>query len=354
MRKLRVLHLTGGLAPGGKERQLIEIARNIDQNKYTIGIVTFNTNNHYSGQARELSSYYRELVKRPTRLEPLITIWKCFREFKPDIIHTWDSLSSFYVWLPSLLYKIPVIDGSIRDAGVDKGLNYHFKRFFLKRARIAIGNSFAGLKAYKTDGEVIYNVIDNSRFISPTLNGEFNLLMTANFSKYKDHFTFLKAAVQLVADDTVDKVFLLGDGEYKEKYLNWINHDYPAIKDRFIFTGAVRNVEEFLAACKVGVLCSTPEFSEGVSNSVLEYMSAGLVPIATNLGGIAEIIEDGQNGYLINPGDDKKIVDLIHLIKNDTVLYDSVTFYAKQTIASKFSMTANLLQLTSLYNRIAR
>jgi len=348
--KIRILHISGGLGPGGKERQLIELLKNTDQNKYEIGLVTFGKNQHYSQVARENSSFFRELAKRPSRLEPFFTIWKCFREFRPDIIHTWDSLSSMYAWLPSIYYKIKLIDGSIRDSGVDKGWHYNFKRFFLKRASLIISNSRSGLKAYNVDGQVVYNAIDTTRFLPVRGNNEFNMVMTANFSEYKDQQTFLNAAVVLVTDKRVDNIYLLGEGPKMNKYINWVNREYPEIAPRFHFTGAVNNVEEYLNICHVGVLCSTPEYSEGLSNSVLEYMAAGLVPIVTNLGGSVEIVEDGKNGFLIQPKDHQRIIEIVNLLRNKPGLRDQIVESAKSTIDDKFSMRKNLDTLTVLYN----
>jgi glycosyltransferase involved in cell wall biosynthesis len=245
-----------------------------------------------------------------------------------------------------------LIDGSIRDCGIDRGIFYHFKRFLLKRANLVIGNSSAGLSAYKTKGQVLYNAINSERFNERVIAQEFNVIMTANFTEYKDHLTFLNAAIPLLQDHTVDNVFLVGEGPFKEKYISWISTEHPELFSRFHFTGAVFNVEEYLARCHVGVLCSTPEYSEGLSNSVLEYMAAGLVPIVTNLGGSKEIVEDDINGYLINPRDDKKIVELIHLLKNSPSIRMQIIEQAKATIENKFSLKKNLDTLSLIYTNL--
>jgi glycosyltransferase involved in cell wall biosynthesis len=347
--RIKLLMVCSGLVPGGKERQLIEVVKSLDKDKFTIGIITFNKNQHYSNQAKQFSFYFKELYKRPTRFEPLFTIWSCFKEFNPDIVHSWDTISSFYCFLPCKILGIPLIDGSIRDAGIDKGIFYFLKRALLLRANEIIANSMAGLKAYNTNGIVIYNIINTDRFLSQSETNEFNLIMTANFSKFKDHETFLKAAIILVQEKTVDQVFLLGEGIYREKYILWLKNNYPAERNHFHFPGAVRNVEQYLAKCRIGVLCSTVAYSEGLSNSVLEYMSAGLVPIVTNLGGSPEIISDCYNGYLIKPGDFHRIVEYVRILKSDPDFLRLIATRARNTIETKFSMINNLKLHTDLY-----
>jgi glycosyltransferase involved in cell wall biosynthesis len=352
--KIRVLHIVDGLHGGGKERQLVEILKAFENNmEVTAGVITFNKNKHYSDVVKELLPFYVELKKRPTRLEPLFTIWKHIRDFRPAIIHTWDSLSSFYSWLPCNIMGIKLIDGSIRDAGIEKGWQRQMKRFFLKYSDAVIANSYAGLKAYGVKGHVIYNAINTARFnISKSADG-FNIVMAANFTDYKDHNTFLKAAVVLVRQNIVDKVFLLGDGIHRSTYQNWLSEEYADISSRFIFKGAVSNVEDYLAQCKVGALCSTEAYKEGVSNSVLEYMASGLVAIATDVGGTKEIINYGVNGFLIKANDVDGLVEIITEIRCHETDFRPVIQQALVTIKTKFEHSANIDKLITIYKSLA-
>jgi glycosyltransferase involved in cell wall biosynthesis len=245
--------------------------------------------------------------------------------------------------------KIKLIDGSIRDAGIEKGWQYYFKRFFLKMANSIIANSYAGLNAYQVNGNVIYNAINYDRFLKNTGVAEFNIVMTANFTDYKDHKTFLIASIELVNAKIVDNVFLLGDGSHRSKHRDWLNNTHPEISSRFIFAGAVKNVEEFLSKCKVGILCSTIAFKEGVSNAVLEYMAAGLVAIATDVGGAREVINHEENGFLVEPGNSNAIVKTIIRIKDQQIDSNSIVTSAMNTIRTKFSFKSNINELLNIY-----
>lgn len=350
--QIKILHITDGLAAGGKERQLVEMIKNMDKGEFACGVITFNSNQHYSAQAKDCSVRYWELKKRPTRLEPLFSIWKCFREFRPDVVHTWDSLSMFYAFMPCKVYNMPLIDGSIRDVGIDKGWEYYFKRFFLKRADCVIGNSYAGLNKYKIEGRVVYNAIDTSRFPSHKQTDEFNIIMTANFTDYKDHETFLKAIVELMKDRVVDQAYLLGAGPHRQKHITWIENQYHSFSEKIHFPGAVYNVEEYLANCQIGILCSTDRFSEGISNSVLEYMAAGLVPLMTDTGAAREIINDGVNGFLFAPGDWQRIVDIVTQLKADQAKKEIIVASAEKTITERFDLKSNVSEYARLYREV--
>lgn len=346
----KVIYIIDGLYSGGKERQLVEIIKGLPKAKFEIGFVTFNKNQHYTECVKNSVNYFKELKKRPFRLEPLFTIWKSFHEFKPDIVHTWDSLSSFYSYLPSKIFRCKFIDGSIRDAGIEKGWELFLKSFFIKRADLAIGNSCAGLKYYNSIGEVIYNAIDLNRFKKTEDINQFNIIMTANFTDYKDHLTFFKAAIKLVIDNIVDNVYLAGDGPHKDKYLNMVS-SYE-VDNRFHFLGTINNVEDYLVKCKVGILCSTLQFKEGLSNSILEYMAGGLISVATNIGGTSEIIKDGINGFLFEPGNIEQLYDFVVKIKMNQYNTQEIRENAEKTIKEKFSYKENIDKLIKIYSEL--
>lgn len=347
---MKLLFIIDNLRAGGKERQLIEIIKGIRVlEKFYIGVITFNKNCHYSDFVKRNVDYFVELKKRPTRFEPVFTIWKHFKIFNPDIVHTWDALSTFYAYLPCKIFNIKLINGSIRDSGVDKGLFYYFKRFFLKKADLVVANSKAGLLYYKINGQVLYNAIDLNRFLPKTNNSSFNIIMVANFTDYKDHKTFINASIKLAKNNIIDNIYLVGDGKYKPIFKEMI----PAfLKDRFIFTGSVSNVEEYLNKCEVGVLCSSNKYREGISNSILEYMAARLIVVATDNGGTNEIIVDNYNGFLIKAEDPEGLFEKIKYIKDNYKRLEHLKDNAMKVLREKFDYDKNINTLIRIYENL--
>jgi len=349
--KIRILYFIDGLYPGGKERQFIEILKLLDRQTYTIGIVTFNKNLFYSETAKKLSDFFVEIDKS-NRIKPFSTVWRPIREFKPDIIHTWDYLSSAYVYLPSRFRRIKFIDNSIQDVGVEKGWKRKLKLLMLNWSDLAMSNSKTGLKNYRVKGEYIYNAINQERFLRNEENDEFNIIKVASFSDYKDYQTVIDAAYELIKNKIVDNIYLAGDGPHRTKHMDYVKNNYPEVADNYHFLGAITNVEHYLSKCKIGILCSTVKYGEGISNSVLEYMSAGLVPIVTDIGGSCEIVTNEEDGFLIPPASKVQIIEKVIFVKNNPDIRKQMIEKAKLTVSTKFNYTSNIEKLSNIYKKL--
>ncbi|CAN5397100.1 hypothetical protein BH10BAC5_BH10BAC5_11510 [soil metagenome] len=346
---MRILYVIDGLGAGGKERQLVEIIKYLSLTDVSAGVVTFKKDQPYTEIIKEKSSLFAEINKKPSRLKPIQELSKIIESFKPDIIQSWDSMSSFYSYRSSRKYQVKFIDGSIRDAGVEKGWQYTFKRFFLKRADMVIANSLAGLKYYKINGEVMYNAIDRERFFKNKNISDFNIIMSANFTDYKDHITFIKAGVELLKNKIVDNIYMPGTGKNLNKIKEMVPED---LKERINFPGRISDVEKYISDCKVGILTSTSLHGEGVSNSVLEYMAGGLVPVVTDVGGSSEIIETGINGFLVPEKGVNEIINAVKYLKTNEDVREKMKFSALKTVAEKFDMKTNINKLLSFYSHL--
>jgi glycosyltransferase involved in cell wall biosynthesis len=171
--------------------------------------------------------------------------------------------------------------------------------------------------------------------------------IVANLRPVKDHQTFLKA-MQLVSRAVPESAFLLaGEGnllaDLKELAVQL------GIAERTFFLGACRTTEEVLALSEVCVLSSV---SEGFSNSILEYMAAGRPVVATDVGGVREVVTEGETGYLLTPGDCQTLADrVIYLLKNPKEA-QLMGEKARNVVSREFSTTRQLERVEELYERL--
>jgi L-malate glycosyltransferase len=114
-----------------------------------------------------------------------------------------------------------------------------------------------------------------------------------------------------------------------------------------VFAGGSREVERFNASADVGLL---PSRSEGLSNTLLEYMAAGLPVVGTRVSGTEDFVVTGRNGWLIESGD---LAAFIHALQEAAALTDgerhALGRQARATVASRASLDAVLDRLMAIY-----
>ena len=118
--------------------------------------------------------------------------------------------------------------------------------------------------------------------------------IVANLRRVKDLPLFLRAA-RIVSLEVPDAVFLLvGRGQLRAELSRLATE--LGIRDKVYFSGERGDVPDYLARIAIG--CLTSE-SEGLPNAILEYMAAGLPVVATDVGGISELVDHGRTGFLV-------------------------------------------------------
>src|SRR5207245_1129207 len=148
--------------------------------------------------------------------------------YQPDVIHTNGLISSFYALPTAKIKRVPLINGSIRNAFSRSGFRWRLERALLEFSDFRVANSYAGLRSRslsesEPENVVIYNGFDFSRL---KRRGDENVRrqsvddratktvgMVAEFNRFKDYFTFIEAA-RIMSRRRQDVVFLaVGDGE---------------------------------------------------------------------------------------------------------------------------------------------
>jgi len=144
--------------------------------------------------------------------------------------------------------------------------------------------------------------------------GKKQLLFVGNVRPVKG-VEYLLRAMPIILREEPD-VCLVIVGSYPPNFVGKIPEN---IKSKVILTGFV-NHEEIPAYMKGSDVFILPSLSEGFPNVLLEAMASGLPIVATDVGGIPEIISDGENGFLIHPKNSKQLAKkIILLLKNENL-----------------------------------
>jgi len=172
--------------------------------------------------------------------------------------------------------------------------------------------------------------------------------LVANLRPVKGPDVFLHALARLSSDHN-DVVFrIAGEGEMRPRLERLAKR--LEIWDRVQFCGTVETIPSFLAQLDVAVLSSR---SEGLSNSLLEYMAAGRPIVATSVGGNSSLIDDGINGLLVDSENSEAMARAIGRLLLDTRLASEMGKAAQEKVRARFGMVAKVRELESFYASLA-
>src|SRR3989344_1794594 len=159
----------------------------------------------------------------------------------------------------------------------------------------------------------------------------------------------LQAWKNVVKVSPKSKLLLLGDGPMLQEMRN--SASQLEIKDSVYFLGHTQQILDFLQASDIFVL---PSLQEGMPNSLLEAMACGLPVIATRIGGVMDIVKDGENGILIEPADPQGLADGILRLLNDSEFARKIACNAFQTIKNSYSIDSIAARYIELYRQLLK
>ncbi|HLN22182.1 MAG TPA: glycosyltransferase [Bacteroidales bacterium] len=361
---MRILFFIESLQAGGKERRAVELISYLKQSSSTYDIEIVLTEEEIHFDEIYKTGCRITVLKRKLKYDPGIffRFHEVCKRFKPELIHTWGKMSTFYAIPSKILLKVPLVSNLIADTtGSSSKLSFSsiLRKINVSFSDAVLSNSEAGLRAYGITtprAKVIYNGVRLSRFsLKETqkdvrkefgIRGKYIIIMVATFSHLKDHNLLLDIA-RIVARQRDDVTFLaVGDGPL----LNGIRKraEKESIKN-VIFTGRRSDVERLISASDVGILCT---FSEGISNSIIEYMALGKPVIVSDVrGGSPELITDGVTGYCVER-EPFRIANLVSYLLDNADVRMRMGTKGKEKISKLFSVNRMGNEYQDLYDSL--
>jgi glycosyltransferase involved in cell wall biosynthesis len=290
--------------------------------------------------SKEFGFYVHRITCKKIKLLGSIQFWikslPLVMKIRPDIIHIQTILNGVVGLLAKLFWKIPYI---VNGHGSDVYLDWPFKKIISKPV-LSNANAIIALNKYmeqqleKMCNNSIYvipNGIDIKRFNNERkLLKEKTILFVGSLRPVKG-VNYLIEAMSIVKNNCNAKLMLVGDGDEKYNLISLVNS--LNLCDCVDLIGTVENekIPGLMSMCSVFVL---PSLSEGLPIVVLEAMASGLPIVATKIRGLPELVENGINGFLVEPEKPEKLAEKILLLLMDNELNLKISeanrFRAKQ------------------------
>ena len=178
-------------------------------------------------------------------------------------------------------------------------------------------------------------------------SSEKRVVCVGRFAPEKGHRYLIGALNRLDCTDFSWQCTFLGDGELQSE-LSDLSENLN-LSDKITFPGFCDDVYPVLLQADLFVL---PSLHEGSPNALIEAMGLGLPCIASDVGGIKDLIENGKNGILVPPRDSDSLSKALHhLLTNQNIAID-LGRNARKTIREKFDNTKSIRKLEEIYKSI--
>jgi glycosyltransferase involved in cell wall biosynthesis len=167
-----------------------------------------------------------------------------------------------------------------------------------------------------------------------------------NFTAKKDHATLLTAMAAIVRDRPMARLVLIGSGPLRPDLQAQAAR--LGLGDHVLFAGSRDDVLELLPAFDVFVLSSR---FEGLPIALLEAMATGLACVVTGVGGVPEVVSDGRDGLVVEPGDPDVLATAVGKLLDDEALRAEFGEHARAR-SEAFQIEAAVRRIEDVYERV--
>lgn len=378
MQKINLLYVITKLELGGAQKQLLSLIRHLDKDKYTPFLFTSRDGLLFNEaqSITELKLKKSKFLERPINLlKDFLALWEILRFIKKnniDIVHTHSSKAGILGRWGARLANIKIVLHTVHGWPFNNYQPSLVRIFFILLERITaklttklivvsnydkekglnngIGNEDKyALIRYGIDYAVFEGGGENIRKALGVNTDDLVVGMISCFKPQKCPQDFIKLTF-LVKQTLPDvKFILVGDGILHSRVEKLI--DTYKLRSQLILTGWRNDIPKILQALDIFVLTS---LWEGLPISVLEAMASSKPVVATNTGGVAEVIVEDKTGFLVAPGDmDGMSEKLIRLLKNKN-LRGEIAQNIKDSLDGNFFLENMVKKTQDLYENLTR
>ena len=269
-----------------------------------------------------------------------------------DLIHVHEGRAIYWALIQHLLYRTPYIvtrriDNPLKDRWL-ANLAYSKAHTLIGLSQeivnqLAIKHPDNKVKKIPSS-PVSYPVnLELSEQIRQKFKNKFLVIQAAKMLKHKGHDVTIAAAKILEKQGLNLHIALLGDG----KDMSEIEASATGLNS-LSFEGKQSNMGDWFAAADLMV---HPSYTEGLGSVILEALQAKLPVVASNAGGIPDIIEHQKNGLLIEPGNAQQLADAILAMYQDQTTREKYAEASQETL-KRFDISYTSEQYQHIYQMV--
>jgi glycosyltransferase involved in cell wall biosynthesis len=368
MEKINILHVYQNSKVGGIQQQILNIMKGYDRNVFRPVFCCLGPKKEMGEEIEKLGFNSIALNRvRYHRFSPGIIpdIYRIIKKERIHIVRTHKYRANLYGRIAGWLANAPVIIASLH---IDYGnKDEYFGRKMANRMLARITDTIIAVSDSVKNDSVRYDRIDPSRIIvihngvdTLAFNPEGTFRdISKDLSIEKEDMVIgcvgrivhskglsylLEALPEILHRYRSVKLLIVGDGSLKEDLREQARR--LRILDRVIFAGRRRDIPDILSRMNVFVI---PSIKEGLPNAILEAMAMGKPVVATNVGGIPEVVQHGVSGLIVPPRDVERIARSVITLIDEPGKAKNMGEKARGFIMEQYSMQSTVQKWQTLY-----
>ena len=376
--RIKVAHVVTRLDFGGAQQNTLATVRGLDPARFDVLLVC-GEGGFFDAEVRAdrnvravfLDSLAREVS--PLRdLLATLELWKIFQSERPQVVHTHSSKAGILGRLAAALAGVPVVVHTYHGFGFHDRQNPFVKAVYVFLERLCARLTTRLVYVSRANAEyaerhglgraanaiIIRSGVKLSDF--PARVDAAKLKMSAgigmhkpvvisigNLKPQKNAADFLAAAAKVSARIPDARFVFLGDGPQRRALE--AKAFALGLEGKVQFLGWRRDGAQWLAASDVFALTS---LWEGLPRALVEALRTGLPAVCYATDGVVDVLRDGENGFLVSPGDVDAFAERLARLLEDADLRRRLGAAAAVSIGSEFDIDAMVRAQESLYERL--
>ena len=379
---LRILHVITRLDVGGSaENTLLTVTGQAKRGHSVTLVAGVSGNPDSTNESRAIAAgvrilRHRRLVRNISPVDDLLALWDLFRHLRSnsyDIVHTHTSKAGVIGRIAAVLAgRRPVVHtphGHIFYGYFSSALTKIF--VWVERALMGPTSALITLSRKEKDDylaqgigpaariEPVFSGIELTPFLDCTCDrtavraelglgpDDFVACTVARLVSVKNHAMIVSAAAKLADSVPALRLVFVGDGELRmslEEKARTLG-----IGGRIVFAGWRKDIARIICASDIFVMCSR---NEGLGRAFVEAQACGVPAIGTRVGGVPEVLGEGETGYLVESGDINGLADRIEYLHNNRGELARLAANCKARVNPRFSAEVMVERIEGIYREL--
>jgi glycosyltransferase involved in cell wall biosynthesis len=374
--KIKVMIPIAILCYGGTEAQTLHLVRVLKRSGYEIEVVCFYEN--YADIVKEYENNgatvtLLNLDKKNNKLKLFHSLYQYYLERRPDVVHVQYVQQGFIALVAALLAHVPIRFATVHQLGSNYGI---FQRMLLRTASrmttMFLCVSQAAERSWFGEGDfwnlahpkirkhyTIYDSVDVERIKNLVSNSDRNKLQSryglknspiigivGRTSHDKGQIILLDACSIVTKSFPDVQILIVGEDYQRDEIM--LRASKYGLQRNVVMTGRVPS-NDLYQLYSIMDLVAIPSRSEGFGLTAVEAMVAGKPVVASRVGGLTEIVQDGITGFLVEPQNHRELADAILKCLKDNDYSAQLGVAGGKRAEEMFSLDIYARVINSLY-----